>query len=497
MTRSMIRLLILAILLTPGIASAKSTFTIQNIDAAGRGFNDATPRNPIGGNEGRTLGEQRLNSFKRAAEIWGNILNSDVEIIVRASFAPIGNCDGNSVTLGSARSGSVVSNFPNAPKQGTFYPVALANSLAGTDLTPGSGANDADIVATFNALIDNDNCLGNAGWYYGLDGNHGDDEDLLVVLLHEFAHGLGMSSSVTLTTGAELSNVPHIYETFTLDLLSGLHWVQMTNDQRKASAVNTANLVWDGPLTRDAAARLLGPLTTLSVTAPAEVARNYDIGTASFGPALDRSALSGRVVAAADSAAVAEGGSATDGCSAFTNAADVRGNIALVDRGNCNFILKAENAQNAGATALIIVDNTRDTCMPPGLGLPADTTDTIRIPVLSVNVLDGTAIRGALGSRVDATLRTDGSSRAGASQAGFVRLYAPCTVAGGSSVHHWDIVAAPNLLMEPFINEDLKPSDVDITVFQLMDIGWKAEVAPPKPVTDPIPSGRRGLRRGK
>jgi hypothetical protein len=82
--------LLLALVLTPSEASAKAKITIQNSDAAGVGFNDTTPVEPIGGNEGRTLGEQRLNSFRRAAEIWGNIINSDVEIVVEATFAPRG-----------------------------------------------------------------------------------------------------------------------------------------------------------------------------------------------------------------------------------------------------------------------------------------------------------------------------------------------------------------------------------------------------------------------
>jgi cysteine-rich repeat protein len=41
----------------------------------------------------------------------------------------------------------------------------------------------------------------------------------------------------------------------------------------------------------------------------------------------------------------------------------------------------------------------------------------------------------------------------------------------GSSISHWDPIAAPNLLMEPSINADLGHG-VDLTLPQLRDIGW-------------------------
>ena len=52
-------------------ASASVTVNIQNNDAAGVGFNDPTPVAPVGGNNGTTLGQQRMNAFQFAANIWG------------------------------------------------------------------------------------------------------------------------------------------------------------------------------------------------------------------------------------------------------------------------------------------------------------------------------------------------------------------------------------------------------------------------------------------
>ncbi len=486
MNRIAIAVLLLVVLMTPSALEAKAKITIENIDGPGVGFNDLTLVPPIGGNSGITLGEQRLIAFNRAAQIWGETLNSDVEIIVRATFAPItgDGCTATSAVLGQARAERIVADFPNAPRPGVWYPIALANALAGEDLAPGV----ADIFAQFNSLVDNQQCLGSSDWYYGLDANHGNDIDLVVVLLHEFAHGLGMSGSVNLTSGAQTQGMPNVFEFNALDLGTGLHWDQMTAGQRMTSSTNTGNLVWDGPATRNAINKFLGPVTTLTVTSPTTLARNYDIGSASFGPRADLTALSGRIVEALDPADAA-GASTTDGCSAFTNASQVAGNIALVDRGTCPFVQKALNAQAANATGLVIVDNMRDTCTPPSLG---GDNASVRIPVISVNINDGAVLRAGLADGVDATLRVDGSARSGASQQGFARLYAPCTIAAGSSVHHWDVSAFPNLLMEPNISDDLKHV-VDITVHQLIDIGWTATTDE----ADPEPSGRRILRRGR
>src|SRR5215212_9788870 len=186
-------------------AFAKATITIKNTDKAGVGFNDTSTIKPNGGNPATTLGEARLNAFKEAARIWSETLDSDVEIVIDASFAAL-PCSATSATLGSAGPTNLFYNFENAPLKDTIYVSALANKLARRDLhkdpaeCPQCGA--AHIRARFNGDLDKDTCLGTRSWYYGLDGNHGDDIDLVVVLLHEFGHGLGISGNVDLHTGA-------------------------------------------------------------------------------------------------------------------------------------------------------------------------------------------------------------------------------------------------------------------------------------------------------
>src|ERR1051325_6997239 len=101
-------------------AFAKATINIRNPDAAGVGFNDATPAAPVGGNPGTTLGQQRLNAFQVAADIWGNTIDSSVPIRIDASFAAL-PCTATSATLGSAGPTRIFSDFDNAPKTNTWY----------------------------------------------------------------------------------------------------------------------------------------------------------------------------------------------------------------------------------------------------------------------------------------------------------------------------------------------------------------------------------------
>ncbi len=399
--------------------------------------------------------------------------SGNVEIVIDAHMRSL-SCNATSAVLAQTGPKNVMSNFPNAPLQNVWYPVALANKFAGKDLDPAN----SDMTATFNSDLGNGTCFGDTGWYYGLDGQHGTSVDIVTTALHEFAHGLGVSGSYNSTTGALFQGKPNIFEMHTLDNSLGLRWDQMTDAQRLTSSTNDQNLVWDGEASRFAALKLLGPTPFLRVSAPAAIAKTYNIVNASFSPSVTIAGLSGSIVAAIDEAN-GDGLSTTDGCTAFTNAAAMIGRIALIDRGTCRFVTKAKNAQDAGAIAAIIVDN-MDATSPPGLG---GYDASITIPVVSVTKADGEALRAQLPAEIFALLAADPTQPAGADKNGFVKLYAPSTLAGGSSVHHWDTSVHPNLLMEPSISADLT-HDVDITIDQLIDIGWTEAT-----------TGRRILRR--
>jgi hypothetical protein len=480
MRRFLLPLLLLGAALNASAGTGK--VVIVNIDLPNVGFNDATPAQPIGGNPGLTIGEQRMNVFQAAAARWTTMLDTNVDIIVQASFSPL-QCDDTGAVLASAGPRTFLKDFTNAPQANVWYPIALANKFSGVDLGP----TIPDVITQFNGDVDNAECLGDQDWYYGLDGNHGTDSDLFVVVLHELAHGFGISGAVG--SPGFRDNIPSVFDIHTLDRTAGLRWDQMTEQQRDISMTNTRNLVWDGAYVSANLGRFLQPVTTLTISEPSAVARNFDIGTASFGPVASRTALSGSIVRAVD-AANSEGPTTFDGCSAFSNAAAVRGNVALIDRGSppapadpCTFVKKARHAQEAGAIGVIIVDNARTTCQPPSMG--GDAAD-ITIPIVSISAIDGDALKTQLtaGATVRGALRTDSSQLAGASQEGKMRLYAPCTEEPGSSVHHWDVTAMPNLLMEPAVNGDLLHG-VDLTLYQLLDMGWSL----------PEKTGRRALKR--
>lgn len=468
-------LLVLVLLASVPAFAGTGKIIIVNGDRAGVGFSDPTPVEPVGGNPGTTLGEQRLNVFRAAAEAWSLVLDTNVDIIAQATFPVIpGGCTADGAILGQAAPWSWQRDFTNAPKGNVWYPIALANALSGRDLAPGA----PDIFVQFNSALDSPTCLGESDWYYGLDRNKGLHIDLYVVVLHELGHGLGIAGNGR--APAFRDGIPAIADVHTFDLTTGRRWDQMSEAERLQSITNTGNLVWDGDNVRHNAFRFLQPVTTLTVTEPSSVARNYDIGTASFGPAANATFITGEIVKALD-AITSESPSTTDGCSALTNAAAVSGKIALVDRGSCFFVSKARNAQAAGAIGLIVIDNTRSTCQPPAMGSSGGDGADITIPVISVTQDDGGILRSVDGVR--GTLHTDPRQFAGTNR-DFVRLYAPCTDEPGSSTRHWDVGATPNLLMEPAINSDLLHG-LDLTLYQLLDIGWKR----------PARSGRRTYNR--
>jgi hypothetical protein len=210
-----------------------ATFTIINGDAAGEGFNDATPALPVGGNTGTTVGEQRLIAFQYAADLWGARIDSDIAIRVEASFDEL-ECNSFGAVLGAAGPRVVNRDFAGAPLPGTWYPPSLANVLAGSDINPGT----AEILAYFNSRLGQPNCLAGTFFYYGLDGNEGVNIDFVTVLTHELGHGLGFLSLVNPSTGQELSGFTDVFSNFLEDHSTGNLFPDMTDFERAVASVD-------------------------------------------------------------------------------------------------------------------------------------------------------------------------------------------------------------------------------------------------------------------
>lgn len=200
------------------------------------------------------------------------------------------------------------------------------------------------------------------------------------------------------------------------------------------------------------------------MNSPAAIAGGYPVGSASFGPQLSNPGVTGNLVLANDGV-----GATADACEPLVNGGAIAGNVALVDRGICGFVVKVANAQAAGAAAVVVADNVNG-CPPAGLG-GAD--PALVIPSVRVTLADGNTLKSQLGSGVNVTLGVDPALLAGADAAGHPLVNAVDPVAPGSSISHWDPLTFPNTLMEPAINTDLIPAfDLDLSPGQMSDIGW-------------------------
>lgn len=472
------------------MAAQAATIVIQSRDAPGVGFNDTTPATPVGGNAGTTLGAQRKIVYDHVAAIWGRNLNSNVTITVSAAWEAL-DCTATGAVLGSAGAWNIWHDFPGG-KPGTWYPQALANKLAGVNLTEGnpddgSGYGNVDIKTQFNINLGAPNCLAGSKFYLGLDGNEGGDVDFAATLLHELGHGLGFALTSTETSvgyrlnatgSAYVANggLPSFWEEFMYDNTAGKTWLNMSSAERARSAINPLQLAWIGP-NAVAGASLLTSLPVVKAASPAGAVPTSPYSASSFGPAVPATGKLGTLALITTQA-----GELGQGCSAFdaANTAAARGKVPLISRGGCNFSLKVKNAQDAGAVAVVLTNNASGGFAPGG----AD--DTVTIPSVGVSLEDGNVLRAAVnaakpyGSRtspgaVTASLAIDPTRKAGADLAGRPLLYTPAVRAPGSSVSHWDVSATPNLLMEPSINRDLTlfvTPPYDLTLPLLKDLGW-------------------------
>lgn len=450
-----------------------ATIVINNINGAGVGFNDTTAAAPVGGNPGTTLGAQRLFAFTYAADLWGATLTSNQPITINAQFSAL-TCTATSAVLGSAGATSVFRDFANAPKPATWYSYSLANKLAGAYL---GTANAPQINANFNANLGQANCLTGTSFYLGVDNQAGANVDFVEVLLHEMGHGIGFQTFTNGSNGAQLSGFPSIWDHYMFDGTIGKLWVNMTDAERAASAINPRKLAWTGTTVTSLAPQVLSvgtPALNISGPAAGGATGSYLIGDATFGAPLSTRAVTGQLMPVVD-----QSNGTGLACTTLSpvNALAVRGNVALVDRGVCGFVVKAKIVQDAGAIAMVVVDNAPGS---PPAGM-SGTDPTVLIPSIRITQADGATLRAQLTRRsrtlsgVVASLAVAGSQLTGANAFGQVLLYTPNPYQSGSSVSHWDTSATRNLLMEPAINADLTQSVIppqDLTFPLLKDIGW-------------------------
>jgi len=136
--------------------------------------------------------------------------------------------------------------------------------------------------------------------------------------------------------------------------------------------------------------------TNVTVNAPSPIAGQYAAVESGFSTAnklANLGPVTGQVVYFNDAA-----GGTHEACTGAPSNS-LTGKIALINRGNCTFVIKALAAQAAGAIGIIMVNNVAGA--PIAMG---GTDNTITVPAVMVSDVDGAIIAAQLGAGVNATL---------------------------------------------------------------------------------------------
>ncbi len=146
----------------------------------------------------------------------------------------------------------------------------------------------------------------------------------------------------------------------------------------------------------------------MEIEAPATIAGRYAVREANFTPPLaEADPVEGLLVLADDGEDVLpddEPGTTTDACEALVNGGEMDGNIALIQRGGCDFDVKVRNAADAGAAAVVVYN---DAGGPIVMNSSNDVQGTV--PAVMVGQADGNLFIAEIDAGNDITAVLDKS----------------------------------------------------------------------------------------
>jgi hypothetical protein len=140
------------------------------------------------------------SAFEFAVDLYESLIQSPVPINVNAYWKPLGPG-----VIGSCGPSWIIRDFTGG-QPNTWYPVSLANKLAGRDLIPNGFDIELNLSSSFS-------------WYFGTDAKPGPNQiDLVSLVLHELLHGLGTVGSMNVNNGIGDwgfgTGLPMIYDRF-------------------------------------------------------------------------------------------------------------------------------------------------------------------------------------------------------------------------------------------------------------------------------------------